>query len=210
MYAHTATALYEVEPASGARTLKGTFTEGGQPVADSFIDVAIDLSGRMYGATFYALYRVNPDTAEVTEICPVELDMVALTFSSDGRLFSGGSAGVHVVDPVTCAISPLAVGGGYETSGDLVGLPDGYLYWTVRGTGRDELVRVDPDSGATEWIGRINHSLIYGLGYDEGVLYGFNDYGDTLAISPEGANARVLTSDSSIAWYGATTNPVEW
>jgi hypothetical protein len=211
VYAHTGDELFEMlEPASGQRTLLGRFTEGGVPVEDSFIDIAIDLEGRMYGATFTALYQINPTTAAVTKVCPVDIDMVALTFSSDGELFAGGSDGVHIINVNNCRTTPLTVGGGYETSGDLVGLPDGYLYWTVRGGSRDELVRVDPLSGVTRWIGPINFSKIYGLGYDDGVLYGFNDFGDIIAISPDNAGAVALSTDGAVSWYGATTNPVQW
>lgn len=211
VYAHTGSELFELTaPATGQRTLLGRFAENGVPVDGSFIDIAIDLDGRMFGATFDALYQINPTNAAVTQVCPVTVDMVALTFSSDGELFAGGSDGVHIINVNNCRTTPLAVGGGYETSGDLVGLPDGYLYWTVRGGSRDELVRVDPLSGQTRWIGPIGFSKIYGLGYDDGILYGFNDYGDIIAISPQNASATALSSDDAVSWYGATTNPVQW
>lgn len=210
VYAHDATTLFEVEPYTGEHVRIGTFTEGGRGIEDSFIDIAIDLDGRMYGATFDVLYQIDPTDASVREVCPVDLDMVAMTFSSDGELFVGGSDGVHIVNVVNCRTTPLAIGGGYETSGDLVGLPDGYLYWTVRGGSRDELVRVDPLSGQTRWIGSIGYSTIYGLGYDDGILYGFNSFGETIGISPSNASAALLVEDSGISWYGATTNPVQW
>ena len=209
VYAHSSDMLFEVEPATGQRTQIGTFSIDGQPIEDSFIDIAIDLDGRMYGATFFGLFRINPEDASVREICAVDVDMVAMAFSSDGELFVGGADGVQIINVNNCRTTPLAVGGDYETSGDLVGLPDGYLYWTVRGD-RDGLVRVDPLTGQTSWIGSTGFSRIFGLGYDDGVLYGFNDYGETIAISPSNASANILITDRSISWYGATTNPVQW
>lgn len=210
VYAHDADTLYEVKPDTGERVQLGTFSLDEQPVEGSFIDIAIDLDGNMFGATFFALYQINPTNAVTKKLCDVDLDMVAMTFSSDGELFVGGSDGVHIVNVVNCRATPLSVGGGYQTSGDLVGLPDGYLYWTVRGSSRDELVRVDPLSGQTSWIGATGFSEIYGLGYDDGVLYGFNSYGETISIDPRTADASALVSDGSISWYGATTNPVQW
>ena len=210
VYAHNANALYEVEPLTGERTYLGTFSQDGTVIAESFIDIAIDLSGNMFGATFLSLYQINPTNAEVKKICDVDVEMVAMTFSSDGELFVGGSDGVQIINVVNCRTSVLTVEGGFETSGDLVGLPDGYLYWTVRGQQRDELVRVDPLSGQTSWIGSIGFSEIFGLGYDEGVLYGFNSFGETLSIEPATGEAEILVSDSGISWYGATTNPVQW
>jgi hypothetical protein len=209
VYAHDATTLYEVEPTTGQRTYIGDFTLDGLSHEDSFIDIAIDLDGRMFGATFFALYQINPTDASIREVCEVDLDMVALTFSSDGELFAGGSDGVNIINVNNCRTTPLAVGS-YQTSGDLVGLPDGYLYWTVLGSSRDELVRVDPLDGRTERIGSVGFSTVYGLGYDDGVLFGFNSYGETLAISPDNASAEILVTDRSISWYGATTNPVQW
>ena len=210
VYAHDPNTLFEVKPGSGERVPLGEFSIDGQPVGDSFIDIAIDLDGNMFGATFLALYQINPTNAVAKKLCDVDLDMVAMTFSSDGELFVGGSDGIQIVNVVNCRATPLAVGGGYQTSGDLVGLPDGYLYWTVRGSSRDELVRVDPLSGQTTWIGSIGFSQIFGLGYDDGVLYGFNSYGETISIDPRTAAASSLVSDGDISWYGATTNPVQW
>lgn len=210
VYAHTSGQLYEVEPANGARTLIGTFRDTAGTEISPFVDIAIDLEGRMYGGTFDALYRIDPSSAQVTEICAPDAGMVALTFTSDGELIAGDTQSVHIINIANCRVTELVTEGDYRTSGDLVGLPDGYLYWTVEGSSRDALVRVDPLTGATNYIGDIGYSDIFGLGYDDGELLGFNSWGETLTISPSTAAASVLASDSGMAWYGATTNPVEW
>ena len=97
----------------------------------------------------------------------------------------------------------------YETSGDLVGLPDGYLYWTVLGGTNDELVRVDPVTGAAFWVGAVAGSRLFGLGYDDGTLYAFSSDGSILSIDPTTAATTVVSSDTT-SWWGATTNPVVW
>ena len=172
VYANTGTELFEVEPTTGARTLIGTFRDAktGASVG-SMVDIAIDLEGAMYGGTFTALYRIDPSTAEVREVCEPDAGMVALTFTSDGELIAGGDDGINIINIVNCRVTELVTEGDYETSGDLVGLPDGYLYWTIKTTSRDALVRVDPLSGATHYIGDVGYSQIYGLGYDDGELF---------------------------------------
>jgi len=111
------------------------------------------------------------------------------------------------IDPSTGLTTPLVPPGRYETSGDVVGLPDGLLYWAVRDG--DDLVVVDPDSGVTSVRGVIGVQRIYGLGYSGGMLYGFTDASQVLEIDPangEITGEQVLPGE----WWGATTNPVVW
>lgn len=210
VYANTSTDLWEVDPETGAKTHHGTFHDvGGAPV-EGMVDIAIDLTGRMYGGNFEALYRIDPTNGLAIKVCDTDLRPYALAFTSDGVLFAGAGTEVVSIDLASCMATPLANSGGYETSGDLVGLPDGYLYWTVEGYDSDELVRVDPDSGASTWIGTIPATDLFGLGYDEGQLYGFSKGGEIVRISPVGASSTITVSDPGISWWGATTNPVVW
>ncbi len=208
VYANTTDQLFEVDPETGARTLVGTFNLAGTPV-DSMVDIAIDLTGRMYGGTYEALYQIDPTTAALAKICDTDLRPYALAFTSDGRLFAGAGTEIVRVDLQTCAAFPLATSGGFETSGDLVGLPDGFLYWTVRGVSSDELVRVDATTGAAFWVGPIVEDRLFGLGYEQGQLYGFSSDGEIVRIDPGNAASTVLSSDGT-SWWGATTNPVVW
>ncbi len=208
VYANTTDTLYEVDPATGERFEIGVFHRDAQ-VVENMVDIAIDLDGRMVGGTFDTLYRIDPDTAALTWLCDADFSMYALAFTSRGELFAGGEGTILRVDPDTCATTPLVPDVAYVTSGDLVGLPDGYLYWTVRGDDGDELVRVDPSTGATRWLGPTGYHQLYGLGYDEGLLYGFSAEGPIVVIDPADARAT-LVADPGEAWWGATTNPVVW
>jgi hypothetical protein len=88
-------------------------------------------------------------------------------------------------------------------------LPDGWLYWATRGWGSDEIVRVDPGSGVIETIGPAGGDRLYGLGYEQGQLYGFSERGWIVSIDPAtGAGTTVI--DAGTPWWGATTNPVVW
>ncbi|MEQ1505171.1 MAG: hypothetical protein ABMB14_23260 [Myxococcota bacterium] len=210
VYANTFDELFEIDPITGARTSVGRFQDGGVPV-EGMVDIAIDLTGRIYGGTSTALYQIDPLTAAASKICDTDLRPYALAFTSDGVLFAGAGPDVVEVNLSTCGTTPLLTGSAWETSGDLVGLPDGYLYWTVRGGANDDLVRVDPVTGATFWVGEVGGSSLYGLGYDEdeGALYGFSSDGSIVRIEPL-TGATVTLSSVDASWWGATTNPVVW
>ncbi len=209
VYANTSDTLYEIDPATGERTTIGQFHEG-SAVVEYFEDIAIDLAGQMYGGTFDALYRIDPETAEVRKICDTDFDMTALTFTSMGELIAGGESTIHRIDLGSCQAEPIVSGAPYSTSGDLVGLPDGYLYWTVWGDGDgDELVRVDPDNGSAAWLGVIGYEKLFGVGYHADQLYGFSSDGSIVEIDPSDASSD-LVCNTGIGWWGATTNPVVW
>lgn len=209
VYANSSDTLYEVEPTRGELTEVGQFHQG-STVVEYFVDIAIDMAGHMYGGTFDALYRIDPVTAAVTEVCSFGVDMTALTFTSAGQLVAGGASTIELVDVDTCAVEVLVSGSIYETSGDLVGLPDGYLYWTVWGTTGDDLVRVDPTSGAQTYVGPIGVDRLFGLGYDGGQLYGFSSEGEIVRVPPGGGVSEITAISSTLSWWGATTNPVTW
>ena len=212
VYANTKGELFEVTPETGISKSIGFFHDAwGDPV-EGMVDIAIDLTGRMYGGTFDALYRIDPTTAQVVKVCDTDIQMFALTFADDGTLFAGAGRSITRidVDAATCTGVALFSDSPYETSGDLVGLPDGNLYWTVRGEGGDELVKVNPISGGSSWIGPIVRDKLFGLGYDNGTLYGFSDHGEIVSIPPDGGPTKLTHQDPNTEWWGATTNPVKW
>jgi hypothetical protein len=209
VYANTSGSLYEVDPETGYMTYVGDFKENGVPV-DHFEDIAIDLSGHMYGGTGEYMYLINPNTAEVRAICPLEIDTTALTFTSSGDLIIGVDTALYTFDVVTCSIDVLLANSYYETSGDIVGLPDGYLYWSVRGGDSDKLIKVNPNNGAEEWVGDIGENRLYGMGYSNDKLYGFSGSGVIVEIDPETGWSTFMKQANNLSWWGATTNPVLW
>lgn len=205
VYINTSSTLYSYDPGSNRATEIADFNENGRAFS-GMTDIAIDLDGHMFGGSYTALYRIDPNTAEVTFVADLSDEMTGLTFVSDGTLVGAG-AGVNIVDPNTGRLTELVPPGRFDTSGDIVGLPDGMLYWTV--TGGDDLVVVDPSSGSAQRVGDVGESGVYGLGYAYGTLYGFTSAGRVLQI--DSATGRV--SDDTRAtgtWWGATTNPVLW
>ena len=114
----------------------------------------------------------------------------------------------NYLDPATGAtLQELVPPGQYTTSGDIIALPDGYLYWSV--TGGDALVRIDPVSGGLTLIGNVGAPGIFGLAWAYGTLYGFTNDGNFLEIDP--ATAQVVsTAAIGATYWGAATNPVLW
>ena len=205
VYANTSGTLYRLDGEELATV--GDFSLDGEPL-QGMTDIAIDSYGLVVGGTFDAIYEIDPETAEATWICDTDVVMYALAFSSDGRLFAGGDNVIEEIHLDDCG-SEVFTTSQYLTSGDLVGLPDGYLYWTVEGETGDELVRLDPTNGFSQWVGVIGVEKLFGLGYTDEELYGFSADGSIVVIDP--ATADTVASDAAgPGWWGATTNPVVW
>ncbi len=229
VYANTRDQLFQVEPATGARTPIGTFHfADGTPLSsqlapnDGMTDIAIDSQGRMYGGTHGALYRIDAETAQVEFVCDTftERQMYAMAFTPDDELIASGSDGtIRIFETNNCETTVVLDSPIYDTSGDLVGSPSGHLYWTVKGDpdGGDGLVRIDPDGWFVQYLGELPFASLYGLSYADGELFGFNSEGKTIVIQPPGAppadgmvTAWTVDDDDSIQWWGATTNPTAW
>ena len=131
VYLHTDSTLYAWDPLDGQLQLIGDFWTMGAELSDGITDIAIDGLGRFYGVGSETLYGINGHTAEVWKIADLAFPMFGLTCTSDGRLVGGGD-GLYEVDIETGEVTTLVPEGRFETSGDLVGLPDGLLYWAVR------------------------------------------------------------------------------
>ena len=206
VYLHTGSSLYSWNPTTGALTIIGDFFRDDSGELEAITDIAIDGDGRFYGVSYTTLYGIDAYTAEIWPISPLDFPLYGLTCTYEGRIIGGGD-GLYEIDPMAGTVTTLVDSGQYQTSGDLVGLPDGLLYWAVRGG--DDLVVVDPDSGVSAARGEIGVEAIYGLGYADGSLYGFTDAGQVLDIDP---STGQVTRTASLPgnWWGATTNPAVW
>ncbi len=205
VYVNDASKLYKWDPAANQLAALGSF---GSSVS-GMTDIAIDSNGTMIGCDGDKnLYVINPTNAAVRKLATMANDANGLTFLPDGRLVASG-AGVWAIDRTNGQVTETIVTAGrFDTSGDIIGLPDGKLYWVVRGTSGDQLVRIDPSSGSTTLVGSLSLARIWGVGYANGSLYGF---GSDSVITVDPATAQTsLTRSLSGAWWGATTNPVTW
>lgn len=206
VYLHTGSTLYSWDPDTGLLSLIGDFFDADGTELGLITDIAIDSDGHFYGVTYEGLYGIDGHSAEAWLLTELSTPLFGLTATSDGRVVGGGD-GLYIIDTETGALETLVAPGVYETSGDLVGLPDGLLYWAVREG--DGLVVVDPNTGANTRRGEIGVEGVYGLGFAGESLYGFTEEGQALQID---ASTGEILSTTSLpgAWYGATTNPVVW
>lgn len=217
VYIHTGDSLFSYDPDTNATELIGVFRDRNGPLERQMVDIAIDLEGRMYGGTRHPMgepmgneiYLIDPATGFCTLRFTFDDVLNGMTFLDDGRLVVAGER-VSVVDPTNGQLLvEFPAAQAFETSGDIVGLPDGNLYWTVRGAEADEVVRIDPASGRTTNLGAVRLRAIFGLGYADNQLFGFSSSGNVVVIDP--SNGRVLNQRTLEGrWFGATTNPVRW
>jgi len=205
MYLHTSDLLYSWNENGQLDTI-GQFNID-DDYAPNITDIAIDLTGKMYAVSNTGLYRVDPTNARLEYVCDTGEYLGGLTFLADGRLLGAGES-ILWIEPNTCSRAIFVESGQYATSGDIVGLPDGNLYWTVQGG--DDLVRVNPVTAETEWIGEIGAQNLWGVGYFNDILYGFSSAGSIVHIDPQTANILAEETTSGQYWWGAATNPVFW
>ena len=209
-YVNTSDALYAWDP-EGDLELIAEFWSSEGPVQD-ITDIAIDPDGYIYGCSNATLYRIHAETGQALGIATLDSRLAGLTFVSDGRLVGAGD-GVYLIDPADGSFETLVEEGTFETSGDIVGLPDGLLYWTVWGEedgDEDRLIVIDPDTGRTVDRGGAGAERIFGLGYADGILYGFTDAATVVRIDPDFGGATQERPLGAGGWWGATTNPVRW
>ncbi|MBC7693763.1 MAG: cadherin-like domain-containing protein [Methylotenera sp.] len=212
-YANSSDTLYHYDPVTHTNSRIGGFTIDGAS-AGSVYDIAITSTGLMYAIMGGTLYYVDASTAAMTLVTSTGFskfgNIAGLTALSDGRIVLGGN-GLGLFDIATGELTTLIEPGHYQTSGDVIALPDGNLYWSVFGNGGyNHLIRVDPATKAMTDVGALAGGDIYGLGYANGHLYGFSGSGDVWTIDPATGHSVNAGHTPGAMWYGATTNPVRW
>jgi hypothetical protein len=209
MYGHSQTKLYRYDPLNNVSTSIASFNGD----TSSAFDIAITPSGLMYAVNGSGLFYVDASNGKTTKIQADGIsafgNINGLTSLSNGKLVISGN-GIAIYDIATHKLSTLVAPGGYQSSGDIIALPDGYLYMAAsNGSSSDRLIQIDPNTGATRNIGSLGHTGVYGLGYAYNVFYGFDSTGRVFSIDAANASTQNL-SNTGITWYGATTNPVLW
>jgi hypothetical protein len=222
VYIHTGETLYSYDPETNTTAQIARFSDVNGPLTEDIVDIAIDLNGRMFGGSNLPgnnsgqVYQIDPVTGFCTQRFSFNDVMNGMTFLPSGPLVVAGKR-ISVIDTSNGRMIREfeEAADMYETSGDIVGLPDGNLYWTVRGdrsgggNPSDRVVRINPNSGSITVIGDAQIDRIYGLGYAEGSLYGFSSAGLVVQLNP-GSGVVLDQKPLTGRWFGATTNPVLW
>ena len=209
MYVHSDDELYSLNENGELTYIADFIVEGTHSLDEQpkITDLAIDLDGHMYGVAGFDLYEINASTGSMILASTLDQYLNGLTFMANGDLMGAGD-GIFKIDPTSGYTVALVEDGYYNTSGDIVGHPNGLMYWTVRENGGDGLVSID-SFGRTEYIGNIGVVNLYGLSYFDGNLYGFSSNGNIVTINPD--NAQALNNEvQDFSYWGAAANPYRW
>lgn len=189
VFGHSESTLYRVDTITRSVTEVGTFNG-----CSNVNDIALDESSSIYASTATELFYVETNTGNCTRIStgafPNSLSFVpAGTVESDRETLVGFQGGDYVkIDPKSGAVTKIgSIGGGLESSGDIVSAKGGKTYVSVRGTGcsdSDCLIEIDPKTGslARNW-GPIGKTQVFGLAFWGGELYAFTNAGELVLLT---------------------------
>jgi hypothetical protein len=216
VYAHTAGALYRVDPETYEIELVGNFQWPSG--SDSMTDIAIDKNGRMVGISYSRVYEVNPASAGCTLLSGTLQGMFnglsfvpsifALGVDGDDVLVGARNTDGKVfrIDPATGVATELGdMGGSYTSSGDIVAVNGFGMVATVpTGTvGPDQLVRLEAITFAATPIGtHTGFDDLWGVGFWKGKIFGFSEGGE-LSIIDSSTGSGVSVDTGGEAWWGA-------
>ncbi len=194
--------LYTVDPTDGSTQ------EIGQ-MSTVMFDIAFGADGTLYGIDANnTLYTIDPTTAAVTSIGRINVNdtLNSLAVGPDGSLYAAGQS-LYRIDLSAGMYYDQGSLGGYVSAGDLAFASDGRLLLT---TTSNELVEVDPTTGATTDIGPIGAQQVLGLAVtSDGTIYGMSNTTDQIfSIDPvTGQGSNAVTFDDTYGVYGAAVQP---
>lgn len=217
VYGHSDTVLYVVDTKTHAVREIGPF-QGCTHV----VDIALDESSAIYASTGAELFLIENGSGRCTRIATGTFPN-SLSFVPAGTLEPGketlvgyqGSAYVRI-DPATGETSKVGeLGGGFESSGDLVSVRDGKSFLTVKGPDcADCLVEFDPKTGALvkNW-GPLGYADAYGLAFWGGELYAFTEGGEVVLVKLDGDKLEttlltVPNAPADLAFRGAGSTTI--
>lgn len=217
VYGHSDTILYSVDTTTHAVREIGAFT-GCTHVGD----IALDETSTIYASTGAELWLIENNTGRCSKIAtgtfPNSLSFVPVgTLEPSVETLVGYQGGDYVsINTKTGEVKKVGeLGGGFESSGDLVAVKDGKSFLTVKGKDcSDCLVEIDPKTGKlVKNYGALGESNAYGLAFWGGELYAFTDGGDVLLVKIDGDKLKtekltVPNAPPGLAFRGAGSTTV--
>jgi len=210
VYAHDATTLHFMNVLNYNLGTIGTFSYATGP-GGSMTDIAIDRYGVLYGCTYTDLYVCHPQTAECWHLGPLAGNYNGLTFVPPGTMdpyedvlvaIEGSGDWFRLDGYLTQQLTTTLVGGyglGYFSSGDAFSI-DGVGSWAA--VNSDDIVTVDPISGAVGGDFASAGSNTWGLAGWLDVIFAFDAGGQVFAIDP-GTGVSQEVQNAPNAWWGA-------
>ena len=186
VYGQSATTLYRIDTASHEVKEVGFFNGCGH-----VDDIALNENSDLYATNGAELFIVENNTGRCTKVAsgtfPNSLSFVPAGVLDPAETLVGFTGGTYIkIDIATGATTNVGeLGGGFQSSGDVVSVRDGKTYLTVKGPScADCLVEIDPKTGAmTKNWGPLGVTDAFGLAYWGGELYAFTDAGDVILVT---------------------------
>lgn len=227
VYAHSGTVLYRMDNLTLSAMKIGPIT--GLPNQRTLLDLAVDKNDRLVGVNDDSLFTLDVTTGAATLLRSLAVAgdrFTSLTFSpkdwndpnsADILVTANNKGEVFEIDPTTGQIALIGNYGTHSTrgkiksSGDLIAVRGFGIYATVDvGTETmDVLAKIDPVTWKATLIGtNTGFDKIFGLGYWNGIIYGFVDdgfdanTGRMIQIDPN-TGAGLLLNQADIRWFGA-------
>ena len=207
VYAHSAEALYRVDPDTLRVSEVAPFGFAGD--IDRITDIAIDKAGNMVGISNTTLYAIDDATGACTYVADLDGFFNGLTYvpatGGEQLIAVAYDGSVFRLDPVTGASTRVgAYGEGIESSGDIVAVVGFGIVATVElpGEATDFLARIDPVTFEATVIGDTGVENLFGLGFWGDRVYGFSSRQRFVTIDVATGIAETIES-GDVSWWGA-------
>lgn len=171
----------------------------------SWFDIALDSSGQLYGVSSNTIYSIDGSTGAASAVLSISNsnNVNALAFDSDSFLFSLDTNGVlSKIDLTSNTVTQ--VGTNASSDGDVVFIGD-QLFAAANG----DIVRINPDTGATTTIADLDRSDTFGLSVsDSGQLIGYASSTVYSVDTDTGTTTTLQTLDGTSlgSIFGATSD----
>jgi hypothetical protein len=217
VYAHSDDTLYLID--LGTKTLQ-TIGPFDAPKVNNETDVITDLAVAP-DATIWAISNTELYTADATDghvtskgsLGACGTRGVALTFTPDGKLYTGDFSGavcqIDLSGATPMVEAAVTVGSGYALSGDIVAVGDGTVFGTLYKLSDDSnhgtqlnnvLGKVNLTTGAVTVIGATGYPKLFGVSFANGMVIGFTHDGT-------GHVAQIDVNSGSGSLFATFTDP---
>lgn len=202
IFAHSSRQLYRIDLTTQTPQVVSIGAFGAE-----LTDLALTDDGQLFGVGFDTLYVVDPQQGFARRVGPLGPTDVNGLAAVGNRLVAGStSGGFYYVDRSTGRATRVgSFGRGVVSSGDLCVGPGGVLYLTSpvgsRIGGPDQLLRVDPVTGAATPVGTTGLSSVFGL------IFTGSERNELLGVTADGIVARIDPRTGAAAQMALTGVP---
>jgi hypothetical protein len=153
----------------------------------NYTDIAASTSGDLFGTSFSDLFQVDPATGNTSRVGSLNANvtMNSLAFSPENRLYGAGSDGFYAINTSTGAATLIAKIANFNSSGDLIYDPTSQRFLaTSNASGTNDILYSIGLGGDAQRIGDTGFRNIWGLTFNNGILYGYTSDRKQITLNP--------------------------